>query len=200
MPTEDRTFLVDHERLRSVMQQSPLAVSVVMINAVGTVAVLATKQDAWPAAVWLAAMVLVSAARWIGVRRFVGQPPTRQNLRHGVLLNTGGAFVTGALWGIGTIVFFPASDTHQFFLALLIGGMCAGAVSANAAHLPTVMAFILPSSLPLAACFFVEGPRWRISALIVIIFAAVLLAVGRATNRLATGPACASRWMRNDAS
>jgi signal transduction histidine kinase len=48
---------------------------------------------------------------------------------------------------------------HQLFIALVSGGMCAGAATVHAAHFPSVLAFILPTITPLSANFFMQG-RW----------------------------------------
>jgi signal transduction histidine kinase len=78
---------------------------------------------------------------------------------------------------------FPTSEFHQLFLALVIGGMCAGAITVNAAHFATVVAFILPATLPLAASFLAEGPPWRVPALMVVIFATALSAISLIGHR-----------------
>jgi signal transduction histidine kinase len=53
--------------------------------------------------------------------------------------------------------------------------MCAGTTAVNSAHLPTVLAFILPATLLPAASFLVEGSTQRlVSGLMILVFAAAL--------------------------
>jgi hypothetical protein len=51
-----------------------------------------------------------------------------------------------------------------FFLALVIAGMCAGAATVHAAHFPSVIAFILPSILPLTTNLLLENSRLHIAS------------------------------------
>jgi hypothetical protein len=48
------------------------------------------------------------------------------------------------------VLLLPASETYQLFWVFLIGGMCAGATALHYAHLPTLLAFVVPASSPLA--------------------------------------------------
>ena len=134
---------------------------------------------------WAVAIVAVSAVRWFGSRRFAcATAAVMQSLAGGwAVFSVLGALATGVLWGVGTTVLFPAVQWYQVFLSLVVGGMCAGAITVNAAHVPTAVAFILPAALPLAASFLAQGPGWRVSALMVVIFAAALCAIGLATHR-----------------
>ncbi len=81
----------------------------------------------------------------------------------------------GLLWGGGAIVLCPNIETYQLFFAFVLGGMCAGATAVNATHLPTVIAFILPASVPLAASFLDGSTTPRlVSGLMILIFASAL--------------------------
>jgi signal transduction histidine kinase len=75
----------------------------------------------------------------------------------------------------------------QVFLTFVIGGMCAGTVVLNASHLPTLLAFLLPASLPMAARFFAEATATdsTLGAMIVV-FAAALSLAGAHLNRFFT--------------
>ena len=75
-----------------------------------------------------------------------------------------GALISGLLWGCGPFVFSPLDDAHLLFVALVVGGMCAGAATVHAAYFPLVVAFILPAILPLAVYFFMQGGRLQIVA------------------------------------
>jgi len=87
----------------------------------------------------------------------------------------------------------------QIFLTFVIGGMCAGAVVLNASHLPTLLAFLLSASLPMAVRFFAEGTAAD-SALgaMIVIFAGALSLAGAHLNRFFT-EAMRLRFELNDA-
>ena len=178
MRCETETLLVEYERLRSVFQAAPLALSVNAVNAILTTIVLGPIAGGKPPLPWLTAMIAVCALRWIGGRRFLRLQPKAVALRRWAAFTVLGSLVTGGLWGIGATVLFPTSEAHQLFLALVVGGMGAGALAVNAAHLPTVAGFVLPSILPLAASFLQRGPELLVSALMIVIYAAALCAVG----------------------
>jgi signal transduction histidine kinase len=61
--------------------------------------------------------------------------------------------------------------------------MCAGAVTVNASHWPSLLAFVLPSSLPLALSLFFQGPAWQVSGAMIAIFALSMSFLGVCAHR-----------------
>ncbi len=180
MLSDDGSLLIEHERLKSVFSHAPVTV----LNAILTASVLAPI-DGWklPAG-WVAAIVVVSAVRWVGGRRFLSRGLEGQaSPRLWSLVSMLGAFTTGVLWGVLGIVLFPVSEASQLFLAFFVGGMCAGAVTVSGAHLPTAVAFILPASLLLAASFLAEGSTKRVPALMIVIFASASVMISLTAHR-----------------
>jgi signal transduction histidine kinase len=184
MTADGDTYQIEYERLWSVFRHAPLTLSVTVLNAVLVATVLAPADGARLSAGWAVAIVVISAVRWIGSRWFLRRRPQEASCRGWAAFSILGALTTGVLWGGGSIVLFPAAEWYQVFLSLVVGGMCAGALTVNAAHLPTAVAFILPAALPLAAGFLAQGPEWRVSALLVVIFAAALCAIGLSAHRM----------------
>ncbi len=167
--------LVEIERLRSVFQQAPLVLIVTVINAVLTAVVLAPVGSETLLSGWVGLIAVVSCVRWFVRGRFLRRASNTARSRQWALISILGSLTTGMLWGIGASGLFPADEMHQLFLAFVIGGMCAGTTVANSAHVPTVLAFILPASLPLAARFFAEGSLTRlVSAVMLVVFAGAL--------------------------
>jgi signal transduction histidine kinase len=121
---------------------------------------------------WVSLIAAVSIARFAIRQHFLrrGEPN-----RPSAMVSTVGASITGGLWGVGAVALAPAAEMYQFFLAFVVGGMCAGTTAVNSAHLPTVLGFILPAALPMAAAFLVAGstPHF-IAGLMTIIFSAAL--------------------------
>jgi signal transduction histidine kinase len=183
MLSDNDTSLIECERLRSVFEHAPVTLSVTVVNAILTAFVLAPVGDFTLLATWVAAIMVVSAVRWTGGRQFLRSRPEQVTGRGWVLFSACGSLVTGALWGLCATLMFPALESYQLFLALVIAGMCSGAVAVNAGHLPTVLAFILPASLPLAASFLSEGGTWRVSALMIVIFAGALSRISLGAHR-----------------
>ena len=172
------------ERVRSAFEQIPAAAAVTVVNAVLMAAVLVAAEQDRRAYAWLAAVVLVAAARlalWRAFRR-----ATQGHAQHPrwSLGSACGAFAAGLVWGGGSVLLFPQSETYQLFWAFLIGGMCAGAAALHHAHLPTALAFIVPACLPLALRFALEASTQRAAAAAMIaVFLAALAVTGRRSSR-----------------
>ena len=100
-------------------------------------------------------------------------------------LATCGSLLAGLCWGLGGVFLFAAVPlAGQVFLTFVIGGMCAGAVVVSASHLPSLLAFLLSASLPMAVFFFCEGSATgeALSAMI-LVFAAALSLAARQLSR-----------------
>lgn len=82
----------------------------------------------------------------------------------------------------------------QIFLTFVVGGMCAGAVVLSASHLPTLLAFLLAASLPMAARFFSEGTvaDGALGGMIAVFGGALSLAGANLNGVSATPCGCAS--------
>jgi signal transduction histidine kinase len=173
VPDQDR-LLIDAERVRSVLQQAPLTLLVSVINAVLTAIVFAPVANDTELAAWVASIVIVSVAR-AAIRRRILTAPNAGAPRSMAAISVAGSAATGMLWGVGAVFLSPDAETYQLFFAFVIGGMCAGASAVNSAHAPTVLAFILPASLPLASRFLAEGSSpLLVSGLMILLFAAAL--------------------------
>lgn len=186
MPVDEIIQDIRAAQIKTVFRQMPIALAVNVVNAGITTLVVQELGTALLPLAWFSVVVLVTAGRWaiwrqhrrVGVKGMQGDP------RWGVLASCG-SLLAGLSWGLGGAVMFPTLPVlGQIFLALVIGGMCAGAVVVNASHLPSLVAFLLPASLPLAALFFYESSTTgnALGAMIVV-FAVALSLAGRQLNR-----------------
>ena len=83
-----------------------------------------------------------------------------------------GSCVTGIMWGLGSILLFPAGiPEHQMVVALVIIGMCSGAVSNLSIVRRAYLVFAIPALLPVIPLFILEESTQSI-----IIVPTVLLA------------------------
>ena len=65
---------------------------------------------------------------------------------------------TGMVWGTGAVLLFPAGDvTYQVSLAFVLAGMSAGAITLLAVDRFSMLGFLVPTLVPLIACFMLEG-------------------------------------------
>ena len=186
MPAGRISTTIRSEQLGAVFRQMPIALVVNFVNAALTTAVLLPITAARPLPlVWFAVVVLVTTGRWLlwrQNRRAFSEPESRSQWPLFAVL---GSLAAGSCWGIGGALLFPTLPVSgQMFLAFVIGGMCTGAAVLSAPHLPSLLAFLLSGSLPMALLFFARATAadTALGAMIVV-FAAALSLAGAHLNR-----------------
>lgn len=175
------------ERVRAMLQQTPVTIFVTVINASLMTAVLVAVEHDGRAYAWLAVVFVLAVLRfglWWAYRRAAAQ--SGQSWNWG-FLGVCGAFASGLVWGGGAVLLFSQSEIYQLFWAFLIGGMCAGAAAFYSAHLPTTLAYILPAGLPLAVRFAAEGTERSLAAaaMCAVFLAALTVTSQRSSARFA---------------
>jgi signal transduction histidine kinase/CheY-like chemotaxis protein len=170
-----RPDAVEAAQLRSSLEHLPLTLSVSLANGVLVGLVLASVVSPVIVIGWIALIVVLSALRialWYAHRRIDFGESRRDRW---ATLAVVGTLLSGLLWGCTPLLFAPLDEAHLLFLALVLGGMCAGAATVHAAHFPSVVAFIVPAILPLAAVFFAIGGRLQtVSGVMTLIFGIAL--------------------------
>ncbi len=154
--------VIDAEQVRSTYTHLPLTLSVTVLNSVLLGFVLAPVVPKSRIFVWSGLVIGLSALRLVLWHVYRSLDVERAQNRCWAHLATAGTLASGVLWGCGSLVFSPLDDPHRLFLALVIGGMCAGAATVHATHFPSVLAFILPAIAPLSATFFIQDNRLQI--------------------------------------
>ncbi len=173
------------EQVNSLYRQVPIALSVNLVN-VALVTIVLTPLATRPLLLpWFISVMLVTTGRgmlWLRYRHAVVQP---ENTRRWARLATWGSLLAGPSWGVGGIVLFPVVlAPGQLFLIIVMGGMCAGALAISASHLPSLLAFVLPTGLPMALRFFAQGSTTDTAlAAMTIVFVAALSLAGRHLSR-----------------
>jgi signal transduction histidine kinase len=172
------------ERLRVAFQQVPVAVGVTVVNATLMAAVLMGAEEHQRVYAWLAATVVFAGARLALWWTYRGSSPASTRLGRWSAASACGALGAGLLWGVGSVLLLPQSETYQMFWVFLIGGMCAGATALHYAHLPTLVAFVVPASSPLAIRFALEGSgRPAAAAAMIAVFVAALVVISRNSSK-----------------
>lgn len=175
MPS-DVTDAVQSESIRTIYQQLPLTLGVSALIAALTGWALQPRVGPGAVAIWLGAfavMVVLRAAAWRG---FAYASPDRRGRPGWTRIAVAGSLVSGLLWGTGCLFLMPWEPPYPLFFAFVIGGMSAGCITVNAAHLPSVGAFILPAVLPLAARLLWHGGQLSVAmAFMTLLFAGALL-------------------------
>jgi len=189
MPTEagtDVTSAVYTEQVRSLFRQIPIALSVNFVNA-ALVAIVLTPLATRPLLLpWFISVTLVTLGRGILWLRYRHSLVQIENARRWARLATWGSLLAGLSWGIGGLILFPViSASGQLFLIIVMGGMCAGAMAISASHLPSLLAFVLPTGLPMALRFYAQGSATDCAlAAMSVVFVAALSLAGRHSSKV----------------
>jgi signal transduction histidine kinase len=168
---------ITHARVNELLRRTPVAVAVNGLVGLASCWAMLREGDAgrWPV-YWLAGLWAVLAVRlvaWRLDRRAAPSGAARARIA------TLGALATGLAWGISASLLLPQAPVNELLVTFAVGGMCAGSVTLNAAHLPTLTAFVLAACVPAAIGLFARGTDATIAmGLMTLIFAGALLFTG----------------------
>jgi signal transduction histidine kinase len=176
------------ERMRLLLKQLPIALAANVANATLVAVVLSRVQSFHTVVWWWAALVALVSVRLLSWWR-LSQREALSSEELGLWQKRAfvGSLVSGTLWGGGAFFLFPAEDIYQIFFAFVVGGMAAGAAAGLSYSLPTYFAFLLPSVLPLAARYVLEGTPVDIAmGAMVVVFAVALSLIARNQHKALT--------------
>lgn len=89
-----------------------------------------------------------------------------------------GVLATGMAWGCASILLFAPHDiTSQVYLAFVLAGVCAGAISSLSADRVSALGFIIFVLVPLIARFALEGGAMPTSMALMVLLYVVFIAV-----------------------
>lgn len=132
---------------------------------------------------WFGLMLAVSLVRYFKIRHYsISQPGIELATKwqwHFIL----GASVSGAVWGLGALLLFPAeSPPHQVFMVIILAGTMAGAMPLLAVLPRAYLFYLLSALLPFAGILFAQPDGLHQGMVfVVVLFIVVLLVSG---NRL----------------
>src|SRR5215470_12552919 len=163
-----------------------MVLTVNVVNSALVAIVLASyRGQAWWL-VFLALSVAVSAVRALGWARYRRKPVPPGSVAKWAMSAAIGSAVSGLLWGVGSALLLPDNLVEQTFVAFVIGGMCVASLVAYSNYLPAFIAYVFPSSLPLAGRFFLDG--WSVHGDMMVVFAvAITLAAYSSTRSFVNG-------------
>jgi diguanylate cyclase (GGDEF)-like protein/PAS domain S-box-containing protein len=99
-----------------------------------------------------------------------------------------GAIGSGLIWGMSSILLFPANDTpHQVFLSFVLAGVSAGAVTSLSIDKLSVLSFLPLTLVPLIGRFVLESAEASLSmgimtGLFLLVISQNALRMGRTVN------------------
>lgn len=141
-------------------QTSSLASSIVL--AAITVAVLSSVFSRTSLALWFASFVAITLGRIMVARRYQRRSDDAdlKRWRRALLV---GAVATALCWATLCLTLYPQDLTLQLFLAFVLAGNAAGAVTSLGAERRAAAAFVFISIVPLACRLLIDGSSTRLA-------------------------------------
>ncbi|HPQ24828.1 MAG TPA: EAL domain-containing protein [Gammaproteobacteria bacterium] len=140
----DDNVNIELEQVKIVFAAVPLSLAANLINSIILSIALWGLLAHSVILVWLSGITAISAFRWLTYRQFTAADDASRSAPSWRSLATIGTLLSGALWGSTAFLLFPAdSMVHQVFLAFVIAGISAGAVTTLSAIYGLAAGFLL---------------------------------------------------------
>ncbi len=130
---------------------------------------------------WYIAMLVVALTRFVWWRDFrVASVQTAPEIRAWTQRFVLGTLMNAVIWGVAGVVLFNDSVVHQTFLAFVLGGISAGAVSTLSVMRPLAMAFVAIALLPFSVKLVsVSSAEHYAMAAMLLMYCVVLVGTAR---------------------
>ncbi len=146
--TSDQVYV---EQIALLYKNAPIAYSVSLINGAILIYIQRAYISVFVLLGWYGCLLLATIIRIVAVQWYtrVNPGPEEAPFWHSVYLIC--VALAGSVWGATSFVLFPiGAIAHQVFLAFVLAGMAAGAISVLAPRIEVCLAFLLPELIPLA--------------------------------------------------
>jgi diguanylate cyclase (GGDEF)-like protein/PAS domain S-box-containing protein len=161
-----------------VYKNTPLALVTSLLNSFILVYLLYPVLDRPRLITWLLAVCLISLPRFFLSLRFKQIEPNENNIETWAKWGLAGAWLAGLGWGAASYFLFALESLpHQVFLAFVIAGTTAGAVTTLSAQRSAIISFILLATVPLAYRFFQAAHEFNLAMSVMIVLFAMLTVV-----------------------
>lgn len=134
--------------------------------------------------VWLTTLLTISLIRSLLAYQYRKVNPTADKAVNWLRWYVLGSLLAALTWGTASIALFPAADiTRQAFLAFVLGGMCAGAITVLSHIQFAINSFLLIVLVPLTGRFYNSDSELAMSmAAMLILFLMMLLLAARRSH------------------
>jgi diguanylate cyclase (GGDEF)-like protein/PAS domain S-box-containing protein len=185
--TRDQTEAIVAGQVRLLYTQSSSAFTAVALIACVVAQVFWELAHPAVVGVWLAVALGLTLARTGLVRSYrqlspdAEAPVWARRFLWGIVLS-------GCVWGLAGVLFFiPESPIHQLFLAFVLAGLAAGAMSTLSSYRGAYLAYLLPSLAPFTVQIMRQGGQLQLAmGLLLMLFAAMMLVISRRIHETLT--------------
>jgi len=185
LPDSEQKELLEFEQVKLLYAALPASLPASLVIAVVLVALEWNVTGHMPLVIWLASMSFIIFLRLGLVVSYRHVQTGDSRARHWKTLFCISSVVAGILWGSSSMfLFLENSIPHQAFLAFIIGGVCAGAVTSLSALLFPVFSFLLLALTPLMARFLMlDSDMGNEMGLMLFLFFIILSATALRTHQ-----------------
>ena len=176
---------VKSEQVRIIFASTPTSLFTILLSSFILSAVLWEAIDHTTIIIWFSLTNLLSMVRVYLYQEFKKLPSDSliDNIWYHRAIST--SIASGITWGAGGILLFAEESTvHQVFLAFMIGGMCAGAITTLSAITVAVRGFVTIALTPVILKFnFVESAFGLEMTIMSILFMIMILVSAQRLNQ-----------------
>jgi len=160
VPVGSKSPEVKNKQVRLLFGHLPVILLATSVNSAILVLTLWNHISHWILVAWLICIQLTAALRGLLLQRFRRNPDAKALGRWFFA----GSLASGVSWGAaGLFLYAGESVPHQTFLALVLGGMSAGAVATLSADFRVVVAYVVPALVPLATRLSAESDQLHVA-------------------------------------
>lgn len=125
---------------------------------------------------WLAAMIMSVLVRVLFSYLYINSATEKDNAQVWSRLILVGGILSALVWGSASILLFPEHDVaRQVFLAFIVGGIAAGAITSLSYFRFSIYLFLLVSLLPLQAQFYFSSSNFGLEMGLMLSFYLIML-------------------------
>ncbi len=178
---QDRTWQIEAEQVQLLYRHAPTGFLVGGLTTAIVLFVLWEVVALSRLIAWLVIMGVVTLPVFVIVWKFSRAKPTPDQIRPWRTLFIIGYGLAGCGWGAAALLLFPHDSlAHQVFLVFIIGGHAAGGMSALSSVPAALLAYLLPTTLPLIVQLFLQESRVLVAmGFLLLTFGVALLVIGR---------------------
>jgi signal transduction histidine kinase len=175
MSTPDLQRMVRAEQLRALFAGTPTGVVTSILLGLITTAMFWSTLDQSLLIGWLIALIGIGLLR-LAIWQWFRTTQTNRPRTHGLSIFIACSFVAGLIWGVGSVVLsWHGGMADQAFMAFVIAGVSAGAITLFAPDRRAALSFLYPCTLPLALRMLVTPGHFSMAMGIMgLIYIAVL--------------------------
>ena len=166
---------ISRQQLELLCRNTLLALAGTAASSAATVLLLWTAVPQDGLLLWFGTIIILTFTRLLIQQRYTRHPEAHDPR---TWRNTfaAGVIASGLAWGALSVFLFPTSSlVHQLYLAFVLSGLCAGAVTAYSPLPSGFLLFALPTLLPYVARMLSTGQfHEQVMALLIAVFALVM--------------------------